>query len=632
MEDDQAPQSATPEDERAAAESRVLALRQTIASLIQREEALQTRQMRIQSLMTRLAMQADQAQAGGHADLASQALEQRQRLQSEFERIERDMEEVAAKKKALAQEQVQWLSRIEALRSPGERLAPRPIQPSSAQLAGLDKQALLPLPWRPTKRMLWLGGLALLALLLPLRQTYTIGLTAKHPTVPTTVPAIPTVAVAPTPSGPFFSPNGTGPTNTECGNIGYRCYSPEDVQQAFNITSLYRDGYDGSGQTIVILGAGQTASLQSDLDLFDQAWGLPNVQVQILQPHGPPAPYQCAGGYDGLQVENTLDVEWSHAIAPGANIILIIGDNGGGSLEENCGNGSIPEDVTYALDQHLGQVISISYSGSELGDISESAAEHAADQRYYLREHSVFERAASEHVTVIAAAGDDGATNSNDFTQDNSYWNSPNVGWPASDPDVLAVGGTVLAPGGTANDFTYGNEVAWNYPGNAATGGGLSAVFSEPDYQKTVPDQSIFQGKRGVPDVAFPASDFVLYNSAEIGFLGQKNSQYWNHWDIIGGTSLSTPCWAGLIAIADQMRGEPLGMIQPILYNLQGDGMHDIISGDNSFAGVQGYQAGLGYDLVTGWGTPIADLFLFALIQAADHTQASCPDPHRPCQ
>jgi hypothetical protein len=583
MEDDQAPQSATPEDERAAAESHVLALRQ--------------------------------------------------RLQSEFERIERDMEEVAAKKKALAQEQVRWLSRIEALRSPGERFAPRLVQPSAAQSAGLDKQVLLPLPWRPTKRMLWLGGLALLALLLPLRQAYTISLTAKHPTAPTAVPASPTVAVAPTPSGPFFSPNGTGPTNTECGNFaGYRCYSPEDVQQAFNITSLYRDGFDGRGQTIVILGAGQTASLQSDLHQFDQAWSLPDVQVQILQPHGPPAPYQCPGGYDGLQVENTLDVEWSHAIAPGANIILIIGDNNVGSPKENCVHNSIPDDVNYALNNHLGQVISISYSGSELGDISESAAEHAADQRYYLREHSVFERAASEHVTVIAAAGDDGATNSNDFTKDDSYWNSPNVGWPASDPDVLAVGGTVLAPGGTANDFTYGNEVAWNYAGYAATGGGLSAVFSEPDYQKTVPDQSIFQGKRGVPDVAFPASDFVLYNSAETGFLGQKNSQYWNHWDIIGGTSLSTPCWAGLIAIADQMRGEPLGMIQPILYNLQGDGMHDIISGDNSFAGVQDYQAGLGYDLVTGWGTPIADVFLFELIQAADHTQASCPDPHRPCQ
>ena len=632
MENDQAPEEATPEGERAAAEARVLALRQAIASLIQREEALQTRQAQIQHLMTRLAMQADQAQAERHINQANQIVEQRLRLQSEFERIERDMEEVAAQKKTLAREQVQWLSKIEALRAPGQRLAPPPIQSRAAQPAGVDKLTPFPRPWRPTKRMLWLGGLALLATLLPFWQARTFSLAAgRHPS-PTAVPFVPTVAVAPTPGGPFFTPNDTGPTNSECGNIGYRCYSPEDVQQAFNITPLYRTGYDGRGQTIVILGAGQTASLQSDLHQFDQAWGLPDVQVQILQPHGSPAPYQCPGGYDSLELENTLDVEWSHAIAPGANIILIIGDNYGGSPKASCGNGSIPEDVTYALDHHLGQVISISYSGSELGDTSESAAEHADDQRYYLREHSVFERAASEHVTVIAAAGDDGATNSNDFTKEDSYWNSPNVGWPASDPDVLAVGGTVLAAGGTANDFTYGDEVAWNYPGYAATGGGLSAVFSEPDYQQSVPDQSIFQGKRGIPDVAFPASDFVLYNSADAGFLGQKNSEYWNHWDIIGGTSLSTPCWAGLIAIANQMRGEPLGMIQPILYNLQGEGMHDITTGDNSFAGVQGYQAGPGYDLVTGWGTPIADVLLFALIQAADPIQAGCADPQRHCQ
>ena len=472
----------------------------------------------------------------------------------------------------------------------------------------------------PSKRLLALCGLALLALLIPLGRESPLSFMAQRPVSPT-APVVPTVTVAPTPTTPFFSPDGTGPANSQCQNINYHCYSPEDVQQAFNITPLYRTGFDGHGQTIVILGAGHTSTLQSDLHRFDQVWGLPDIQIQILQPHGPPAAYQCPDGLDNLQLENTLDVEWSHAIAPGANIILIIGDNGGGSAQENCGNGSIPEDVTYALNHHLGQIISISYGGSELN----------VDQRYLLREHAIFEQAASQHVTVIASTGDTGATNPNGSSKGYGYWDHPNVSWPASDPDVLAVGGTQLTLSNSSGQVSYGYETAWNYEGYAATGGGRSAVFSEPDYQKSVPNQSIFQGQRGIPDVAFPADDFVMYTSAWAGALGQRNTS-WNHWDIAAGTSLSTPCWAGLIAIANQMRGAPLGMIQPILYNLQGESMHDITTGDNSVGGVQGYLAGPGYDLVTGWGTPIADVFLLDLIQAADHIQAGCQNAHQYCQ
>src|SRR5262249_8830620 len=150
-----------------------------------------------------------------------------------------------------------------------------------------------------------------------------------------------------------------------------------------------------------------------------------------------------------------------------------------------------------------------------------------------------------------------------------------------------------------------------------ATGGGRSAVFAEPDYQKQLPNQALLQGQRGVPDVAFPADGFLIYNSSITALgLGKIKSE-WKHWQIVGGTSASAPCWAGLLAIANQMHGKPLGLIQTTLYTLQGKGMHDITTGDNSLHGVKGYQAQKGFDLVSGWGTPIADEFLLALVQAA---------------
>jgi subtilase family serine protease len=200
-----------------------------------------------------------------------------------------------------------------------------------------------------------------------------------------------------------------------------------------------------------------------------------------------------------------------------------------------------------------------------------------------------------------------------DITNPETLWNIPTVSWPASDPYILGVGGTTLQVKDSSG--TYGSETAWNNPGSGgATGGGLSALFPEPDYQKTVPDQTIFGGKRGVPDLAFPADvNYSLYFS---GDPGQANPIKWPHWTVIGGTSASSPCMAGILTLAAQMRGKPLGDIHAALYTLQGQGMHDITQGDNSLAGIKGYSALTGYDLVTGWGTPVADQFVADLVQA----------------
>ncbi|HEU5370109.1 MAG TPA: hypothetical protein VFU69_16680, partial [Ktedonobacterales bacterium] len=177
---------------------------------------------------------------------------------------------------------------------------------------------------------------------------------------------------------------------------------------------------------------------------------------------------------------------------------------------------------------------------------------------------------------------------------------------------------TIADPSGA-----YDAESVWNEPGYDAGGGGLSSVFPEPAYQKLLPNQTPFKDKRGIPDVSFPAEGVILYESAFAGVLGQEDTQY-KHWDLAGGTSLSAPCWAGLIAIANQMNQKPLGFIQPALYSMGGAGLHDITFGDNSFGGVQGYQAQPGYDLASGWGTPIADEFIPALIQATFVLSPGC--------
>lgn len=307
-------------------------------------------------------------------------------------------------------------------------------------------------------------------------------------------------------------------------------------------------------------------------------------------------------------------------MAPGANIVMVVGPNKEQTYlpaPKNvplCGLYDLEEAVSYALDHHLGNIMSISYGGSELGADTDTSVDKANEQKEYNAGHAVFQRAASMGVTVMASAGDNGATNPNDYVNYQSEWKTPNVSWPASDPYVLAVGGTTL----TIQDAngTYGNETVWNNGGS--TGGGLSVLYSEPNYQKKVADQSLLQGHRGLPDVAFPADvNYLLYEPSDFGTV---NVGKWPHWNLIGGTSASSPCWAGIIAIADQMStqagGKPLGLIQPGLYSLQGQGFHDITRGDNNFAHVAGYQAAPGYDLVSGWGTPIASQLLPALIQA----------------
>ena len=175
--------------------------------------------------------------------------------------------------------------------------------------------------------------------------------------------------------------------------------------------------------------------------------------------------------------------------------------------------------------------------------------------------------------------------------------------FPASSPLVTAVGGTSLY---ADTNGKYQLETVWNN-GLGAGGGGESQQFSEPLYQKLLPNsaQKALRNYRGIPDVAYnadPNTPILIY----VGFFPNPND---NGYYFIGGTSEGSPQWAGIIADANQLAGHPLGFLNLKLYSLaalvgQSQFFHDITIGNNSFNGVPGYAATAGWDLASGWGTP----------------------------
>jgi hypothetical protein len=603
------PQSPTGQGANEATLARhLLELRQTLDRLTKEDSRLELQQIQLQSQIARYEDVIESAQTADKENLLRYAQERLSELQPQLTKVEELRARLKTQKDALTQEQQTLLAQL------GTQRASRQSAPDTEA----DPTWKLPEPSgkivkfrRKRSPGRWILGFSVLALILIVALTLT------------GVVRLPLAALTQSQKNqgntgidiPFFTVNATTPDNQRCVQL-YRqsCFSPEDMQQAFRLNPLYRRGYIGTGQTIALISVGNTTHIQADLQQFDQSMGLPAANLTILQPFGPPTPYTCPDGQDDLQGESLLDVEWAHAIAPGAKLVLLIGTNDSQqSQDENCLFWGLGDAIRYAVDQQLAQIISISYAGSELGDIHDTPDDKAGELRYYGEMHTVFQQAVNQGITILAAAGDDGATNPNDITKPASDWDKPNVSWPASDADVLAVGGTRLniAP----QTSLYTSEVVWNDSGS--TGGGISTIFTEPDYQKQLPDQSLFQGKRAIPDVSFPAEGFLVYDSTQARPFFE-DEPLWAHWSVFDGTSASTPCWAGLIAIANQLHNKPLGLVQPALYSLNGKDMHDILSGDNSYANVQGYRAGKGFDLATGWGTPIANSFLPDLVKAAD--------------
>jgi subtilase family serine protease len=399
------------------------------------------------------------------------------------------------------------------------------------------------------------------------------------------------------------------------------CYLPAQVQRAYHLPRLYRQGVTGRGQTIVIVDSFGSPTVRRDLSRFDRAAGLPAPpSLKVIQPAGKVPPYQPDSDREGWAGETDLDVEYAHAIAPGASILLVETPT-----SENEGTTGFPQIVAaeaYVINHHLGGVISQSFSATEQTFPSRASL---------LKLRGAYLDAARQGVTVLAASGDSGAADVryNEVT----YYLHPVTSWPDSDPLVTGVGGTQLHLNAAGDNVTP--PTVWNDTFNVATnefavgnsgpnplagGGGRSVVFGRPRFQNGV--RNIVGAHRGVPDISMSGAcngAVDMYQS----FGGQPAG-----WYPTCGTSEATPEFAGIVALADQVAGHPLGVINRYLYQLaarHAPGIVDVVSGNNTVSfrqggrlhTVPGFAARPGYDLASGVGTVNAPSFVRELAQAA---------------
>ncbi|MDP9013150.1 MAG: S53 family peptidase [Pseudomonadota bacterium] len=408
---------------------------------------------------------------------------------------------------------------------------------------------------------------------------------------------------------------GSAPTDAECRAAGFGpCYSPQEIRTAYGLNKLIDAGMVGSGQTIVLIESYGSPTALADLKIFDKDYGLPDPpSLKVLAPLGT-VPFDPNDSTQvGWAAETSLDVQWAHAIAPGAAIVVLTSP-----VAETEGVQGLPEFLAleqYALDHHLGKIISQSWSATE-NTLFDAAGRKVLDDFSDFYSH-----ARRKHVTVLASAGDSGSSNVGPDSV--TVYPFPTVGFPASSPLVTAVGGTSLY---TDTAGHYKLETVWDEvaAGGGAGGGGISQVFREPEYQReSLPDsmQDQLHGKRGLPDISYnadPYTPILIY----VGFLGSASAGYYS----AGGTSEGSPQWAGIVADLNQYAGRPLGFLNRALYAIGGSGQfkqigRDIKVGNNGYNGVPGYAAGAGWDLATGWGTPDLDKILSRELDLLDPSE-----------
>lgn len=361
------------------------------------------------------------------------------------------------------------------------------------------------------------------------------------------------------------------PIHTRAGvadNIGAPTgYTPDQIRHAYGIDHL---PYDGSNQVIGIIDASDAPTVANDLQTFISTFGQRNMNglpgtpactvatgphpcFQKIYAQGPP---RLEGGW---LLETLLDVQWAHAIAPGADILLV-------------------EAKTNTLSSLFHAADVAADGGARVVSMSWGAPERANEHHF----DNHFQR---KGVTFVAASGDSGS----------------GVNYPAASPYVLSVGGTTLPVDGQGN--LTGSETAWG-----GSGGGISAYEDEPAYQTSY-DILNTGGKRAVPDVAYDADP-----STGVSVYGSTLNQGQPAWFTVGGTSIGPPQWAALIALASQRRGDtvPSGDSANVsIYKaatgpVYASNYRDITIGTNGACG-SNCTATIGYDLVTGLGSPLAD-------------------------
>jgi subtilase family serine protease len=399
------------------------------------------------------------------------------------------------------------------------------------------------------------------------------------------------------------------PTTAECRQFGFSCYQAPQIQKAYNLGPLFAEGFNGAGRTIVIVDSFGSPTIANDLHVFDQAFNLPDPpSLQIITPAGPVTFDTSKSDTLGWGYETTLDVEWAHTMAPGAKILLVETP-----VSETEGVTGFPEMMlseNFVINHNMGDVISQSFGATE---------ETFPNAQALLNLRGAFMNAKRHKVTVLAASGDFGSTDAQ-LNLSCCYPFQVNS-WPSSDPLVTSVGGTLLTLDDAGNRISP--DVVWN-DGSIAGGGGPSHVFSRPNFQNSV--RKVVGSHRGTPDISLSASCSGVVDVYETFDPNSKG------WALICGTSEASPLFSGIVAIADQMAGHRLGLLNDRLYRLmkeQPNGVVDVTSGNNGItfcqsacgtAGevdvtVPGFAAGPGYDMASGLGTIDANRFVRALAQ-----------------
>jgi subtilase family serine protease len=357
--------------------------------------------------------------------------------------------------------------------------------------------------------------------------------------------------------------------------------TPAEIRAAYQLNLIsFSNGTvsgTGAGETIAIVDAYNDPNIAADLATFDQEFNLPAPPSFTVDNLG------ATTTDAGWALETALDVEWAHAIAPDANIVLV-----------EASSSSLAS-LFYAVS-YAGKI-----SGVTVVSMSWGSSEFFGESNY----DNVFTTAAGHvNVTYVAASGDSGAYSGPEY--------------PSVSPNVLAVGGTTLTLSASGS---YASESGWSGStgGLSGTDSYFSSYESEPSYQaQSLASVGLSYGVRTTPDVSFnadPSSGVAVYDS--VGYGGQSG------WFDLGGTSAAAPAWAGLVAIADQ--GLATGghgslstaEVLTDLYSLPSSDFNDITTGSN------GYSATTGYDLVTGLGTPRSNVLVAGILAANGVSESS---------
>ena len=376
---------------------------------------------------------------------------------------------------------------------------------------------------------------------------------------------------------------------------GITSFGPSDFRSFYNENPLISSGITGAGAGCIAI-VGVSDFLPAAVNLFNSTFSLPASSITTVLADG------ADPGFNDAQDEAQLDLEWSHAVAPGAPTRYYLG-NGPTSV-----NGPIVDSIQTAVNDNLCGVISVSFSLC------------GASSTFFTNTVSpIYAEMASHGQSIFISAGDFGAAGAVVSGGSCVPGSSRNINELGADPNVTHVGGTGFVPTFDAfsNNVGHVAESTWNdsvaHPADGgATGGGVSTIYSKPAYQKGsgVPAD----GRRDVPDVALIASDF---NPGV--FWGSNTGSSAVIKCCIGGTSLSAPAWAGIALLIAQLNHARPGPLNPRIYalanaGLAASGFRDVTSGNNSFNGVTGFSAGPGFDLTTGWGTVDISTFGHAFV------------------